>query len=246
MAITGLLLLVTCANVANLMLARANARQKEIMVRLTVGAGRLRLIRQFLTEGVLLALCGGAVGLAIAFWACKSLLTLMSNAGAPFSLSVQPDTRVLLFTLLVSVGTALLFGLTPAWRAVRLRIESMRTRGGSVSRSRLGKTLIVFQIAVSLVLLIGAGLVVRSLENLKNFNPGFNKENVVLFSVAPFTVGYPDNQVDSLYKHMLSRSTEFPAFARQLFPSSALSDDAAGIPSRRSTGPSRPPAKHRP
>ncbi|MGH9438324.1 MAG: ABC transporter permease, partial [Terriglobia bacterium] len=204
MAITGLLLLVTCANVANLMLGRANARQKEIMVRLTVGAGRLRLIRQLMTESVLLAICGGAVALAIAFWACRSLLTLMSHAGASFSLSVQPDTRVLLFTFLVCVGTALLFGLTPAWRAARLKIESMRTHGGSGTRSRLGKTLIIFQIAVSLVLMIGAGLLVRSLENLKNFYPGFNKENVVLFSVAPFTVGYPDNQVDSLYKHMLS------------------------------------------
>jgi predicted permease len=119
MAITGLLLLVTCANVANLMLARANARQKEIAARLTVGAGRLRLIRQFLTESVLLAVCGGALGLVIAFSACRSLLVLMSHAGASLSLSVQPDTTVLGFTLLVSVFTALLFGLAPEWRGQR-------------------------------------------------------------------------------------------------------------------------------
>ncbi len=215
MAITGLLLLVTCANVANLMLARANAREKEIAVRLTLGAGRLRLIRQFLTESVLLAVCGGALGCVIAFWACKSLLRLMSHAGTSLSLSVQPDITVLGFTLLVSVFTALLFGLAPAWRAARLKIESTRNHGGSASRSRLGKALIALQIAVSLVLLIGAGLLVRSLENLKDVYPGFNKENVVLFSIAPVTVGYRDsgyrdNQVVPLYKRLLDRIDRIP------------------------------------
>jgi predicted permease len=215
LAITDLLLLVTCANVANLMLARANARQKEIAVRLTLGAGRLRLMRQFLTESVLLALCGGALGLIAAFWACKSLLVVMLHAGAPLSLSVQPDTRVLLFTLLVCVCTALLFGLAPAWRAARLNIDNTRIHGRSGSRSRLGKTLIVFQIAVSLVLMIGAGLLVRGLENLKDFYPGFNKENVLLFSLAPVTVGYrdsgyQDNQVVPLYKRLLHRIDRIP------------------------------------
>ncbi len=215
LAITSLLLLVTCANVANLLLARANARQKEIAVRLTVGAGRWRLIRQFLTESVLLAACGGALGLFAAFSACRLLLVLMSHAGAPLSLSVQPDTRVLLFTLLVSVCTALLFGLAPAWRAARLKIEGTRIHGSSDSRSRVGKTLIVLQIAVSLVLMVGAGLLVRSLENLKDFYPGFNKENVLLFSVAPTTVGYRDigyreNQVVPLYKRLLARINRIP------------------------------------
>ncbi len=215
MAITGLLLLVTCANVANLMLARADARQNEIAVRLTVGASRLRLMRQFLTESVLLALCGGALGLIAAFWACRSLLVLMSQAGAPLSLSVQPDTTVLGFTLLVSVCTAILFGLAPAWRAARLKIENTRIHGRSGSRSMLGKTLIVLQIVVSLMLMIGAGLLVRSLENLKDFDPGFNKENVLLFSAAPVTVGYrdsgyQDNQVVPLYKRLLGRINRIP------------------------------------
>lgn len=217
MAITGLLLLVACANVANLMLARANARQKEIMVRLTVGAGRLRLIRQFLTESVLLALCGGVLGLIAAFWACRSLLVLMSHAGAPLSLSVQPDIRVLLFTLLVSVGTALLFGLAPAWRAARLKIECTRSHGKSGSRSRLGKALIVLQIAVSLVLMIEAGLLVRSLENLKDFYPGFNKENVLLFSVDPGTIGYNGDQVIPVDKRLLDRINRIPGVRSATF-----------------------------
>ena len=209
MAITGMLLLVTCANVANLMLARAAARQNEIAVRLTVGAGRLRLIRQFLTESVLLAVCGGVLGLVIAFWACRSLLVLMSHAGASFSLSVQPDTTVLGFTLMVSVFTALLFGFAPAWRAARLKVEATRIRGASGSRSALGKALIIFQIAISLVLMIGAGLLVRSLENLKDINPGFNKENVLLFSVDPGMIGYKGDLVP-LYKRLLDQINQIP------------------------------------
>jgi predicted permease len=210
MAITGLLLLVTCANVANLMLARANARQKEIAVWLTVGAGRLRLIRQFLTESVLLAVCGGALGLIAAFWACRSLLALMSHTGALLSLNVQPDTTVLSFTLFICVFTALLFGLAPAWRAAQLKIESVRTQGGSGSRSGLGKALIIIQIAVSLVLIIGAGLLVRSLENLKDFYPGFNKENVLLFSVIPDTIGYKGDQVIPVVKRLLDGINRIP------------------------------------
>lgn len=211
MAITALLLLVTCANVANLMLARANARQKEIAVRLTVGAGRLRLIRQFLSESVLLAVCGGALGLMAAFWACRSLLTLMSRTGALLSLSVRPDTTVLGFTLVISVFTALLFGLAPAWRAAQVSIESTRGHGGSGSRSRLGKALIVMQVAVSLILMIGAGLLVRSLENLKDFYPGFNKDNVLLFSMIPDTIGYKGEQVIPVVRRLLERINRIPS-----------------------------------
>lgn len=217
MDVTSLLLLVTCANVANLMLARANARQKEIAVRLAVGAGRLRLIRQFLTESVLLALCGGALGLVAAFWTCRSLVALMSHAGALLSLSVQPDIAVLGFTLFISVFTALLFGLAPAWRAARLKIESTRTHGRSATHSRLGKALIVIQIAVSLVLIIGAGLLVRSLENLKDFYPGFKKDSVLLFSVDPGTIGYKGDQVIPVDKRLLDRINGIPGVRSATF-----------------------------
>ena len=247
MAITGLLLLVTCANVANLMLARANARQKEIAVRLTVGAGRLRLIRQFLTESVLLAVCGGALGLIAAFGVCRFVLVLMSPAGTPLSLSVQPDAAVLGFTFIVSVLTALLFGLMPAWRAARLNgtstlMENTRGHGGSGSRSRLGKALIILQIAVSLVLTIGASLLVRSLENLKDFYPGFNKENVLLFSIDPGTIGYEGDRVIPVDKRLLDRINQVPGVRSATFSFfSPLSMHGSTLP--KIDGPTPPSVK---
>ncbi|HEY3458398.1 MAG TPA: ABC transporter permease, partial [Bryobacteraceae bacterium] len=222
MGMVGLLLLVTCANVANLLLARANVRQKEIAVRLTVGAGRWRMIRQLLTESALLALCGGAVGLLLAFWASRSLLALMSHSDSPISLSVRPDTTVLGFTLLLSLLTAFLFGFLPTWRATRLNaasalVESTRSTGGDGNRSRLGKTLIALQVAMSLALLTGAGLLARSLENLKNFYPGFNKENVLLLSVNPGVIGYQKNQAARLYQHLLDQITRTPGVRSATF-----------------------------
>jgi predicted permease len=222
MGMVGLLLLVTCANVANLLLARANARQKKIAVRFTVGAGRWRMTRQLLTESVLLAGCGGALGLLLAFWASESLLTMMSHFDSPFSLRVQPDATVLGFTQLVSLLTAVLFGLLPAWRATRLNptsalVESIRISGGTGSRSRLGKVLIISRMAVSLVLLIGAGLLTRSLENLKNLYPGFNRENVLLFTIHPMTVGYKDAQAALLYKHLLDQVGGIPGVRSATF-----------------------------
>jgi predicted permease len=222
MGIVGLLLLVTCANVANILLAHANARQKEIAVRLAVGAGRRRLIRQLLTESVLLALSGGALGLLLAFWSARSLLMLASHSGSPIYLRVQPDATVLGFTLLVSLFTVLLFAVVPAWRATRLNpgsalVEGVRSSGGTAARSGLGKTLIVFQVAVSLVLLIGAGLLTRSLKNLKNFYPGFNKENVLLFSTHSMTVGYNDARSALLYKRLLDQIGAIPGVRSATF-----------------------------
>ncbi len=215
MAVVALLLLVTCANVANLLLARANARQKEIAVRLTIGAGRPRLIRQLITESVLLAGCGGVLGLLFAFGACKLLLVLMAHSRSPISISVQPDARVLAFTLLISLFTALLFGLIPAWQAARLDLtpallQTTRNFGKSGNRSRLGKALVILQVAVSLVLLVGAGLLTRSLANLRDFYPGFNKENVLLFSVNTGMVGYKEAQLVPLYERLLDRIRALP------------------------------------
>jgi predicted permease len=215
MAVVALLLLVTCANVANLLLARANARQKEIAVRLTVGAGRLRLIRQLITESVLLAVGGGGLGLLLAFWAGRSLLVLMSHSRSPISLNVEPDSTVLGFTLLVSILTALLFGIIPAWRSVQLDLTPglvQTTRGSSrvSSGSRLVRPLVILQIAVSLVLMIGAGLLTRSLENLKDFYPGFNKGNVLLLSLDPGMTGYKEAQLVPLYERLVDRFRAIP------------------------------------
>lgn len=215
MAAVALLLLVTCANVANLLLARANARQKEIAVRLTLGAGRWRTIRQLIAESVLLAIGGGILGLLLAFWASRSLLATMSHSDSPISLNVRPDATVLGFTLLVSLFTALLFGFVPAWRAAQLNlssalVESTRTSARGARRSKLSRLLIISQVAVSLVLLIGAGLLGRSLQNLKDFYPGFNKDGVLLLSINPLMCGYNQAQLVPLYRRLLDRFRAIP------------------------------------
>ena len=222
MAVVALLLLVTCANVANLLLARGHTRQREIAVRLAIGAGRRRLIRQLVAESVLLAMGGGALGLVIAFWAGRSLLVLMSDASTPILLDVHPDTTVLIFALSISLFTALLFGIVPAWRAARLDLSSavlqtMRSSIQTGGRSRLGKALVVAQVAVSLVLAIGAGLLTRSLANLKDFYPGFNKENVLLLSLNPLVTGYREDQVVSLYQRLLDRFSSIPGVRSATF-----------------------------
>ncbi|MGH9843762.1 MAG: ADOP family duplicated permease [Blastocatellia bacterium] len=186
MAIVGLVLLIACANVANLLLARAAARRKEIAMRLALGAGRWRLIRQLLTESLLLAALSGALGLLLAQWGARLLLAYLPlERTATFDLA--PDARVLGFTLAVSALTSLMFGLAPALGATRLDLTSSLkgATGGSAGRSRLTphKLLIVTQVALSLFLLVGAGLFVRSLRNLKNLDAGFDRDNVVLFSL---------------------------------------------------------------
>jgi predicted permease len=222
MAVVALLLLVTCANVANLLLARGNSRQREIAVRLAIGAGRGRLIRQLVAESVLLGLGGGALGLLLAFWAGRSLLLLMAHSSAPILLNVRPDARVLIFTLALSLLTALLFGMVPAWRAAQLHLtpaalQSMRSSGKTGVRSSFGNALVVVQVAVSLVLAIGAGLLTRSLVNLQDFYPGFNKENVLLFSVNPLMTGYRENQLVSLYERLLDRFKTIPGVRSATF-----------------------------
>ncbi|HTC32263.1 MAG TPA: ADOP family duplicated permease, partial [Bryobacteraceae bacterium] len=222
MAIVALLLLVTCANVANLLLARGNARQREIAVRLAIGAGRSRLIRQLIAESVLLAIAGGALGLVLAFWAGRSLLLLMAHSRSPVLLDVHPDTTVLAFTLLISVFTALLFGIVPALRAARLdltglALQTTRSPGQAGGRSRLGKALVVVQVAVSLVLTIGAGLLARSLANLKDFYPGFNKNNVLLLTMDPLMTGYPEDQLVPLFERLLDRFTAIPGVRSATF-----------------------------
>src|SRR5262245_38985991 len=187
MAVVGLVLLIACANVANLLLARAASRQKEFAVRLALGAGRTRLIRQLLTESVLLAGLGAAAGILLA-WRLSHLLVLMASTGSePLPLDVTPNARILGFTLLASLLSALIFGTAPAMRAARIEpnasLKSGKGPAQSTSRSRFGKALVVAQVALSLLLLVGAGLFVRNLINLQNLPSGFNQQNVMLFYV---------------------------------------------------------------
>lgn len=213
-AVVAAVLLIACANVANLLLARAALRAPEITVRLAVGAGRWRLIQQLLTESILLALLGGAAGLLFAFWGKSALAAMASRDTSFLPPGIEPSLnwRVLLFTVAVSLLTGILFGLAPAWRATRQDLasglkQSRRTTGAV---SRLSKGLVVVQVALSLLLLIGAGLFIRTLHNLQQVNVGFNQENLLLFSLQPESGGYKDEQQLQLYKELFTRLDNLP------------------------------------
>jgi predicted permease len=191
----GLVLLITCANVANLFLARASSRQKEVAVRLALGASRFRLVRQLLVESLLLSLAGGLLGLAFASWTGDLLIRALPIDNASRVLSADPDLRIGLFAFALALLTGLVFGLVPAWQSTRpdlaptLKNESGSVVGGSVP-FRLRKGLVVAQVALSLLLLIGAGLFSRSLMNLRSLNPGFEADRLLAFSVDPSLNGY--------------------------------------------------------
>jgi predicted permease len=207
MVAVGLVLLIACANIANLLLARATTRQREIAVRLAIGAGRGRLVRQMLTESLLVALAGGALGVLFAAWANGALLAMVSAGPELLPLDVAPDGRVLGLTFLVSLVTALLFGTAQALRATRVELTPAlkEGRGGlsTASRSPLARALIVSQVALSLVLLIGAGLFLRTLVKLAGVDTGFNKEDVLLFGIDPPSVGYKeDSRLVNLYQQI--------------------------------------------
>jgi len=176
-------------------------------VRMAVGAGRRRLVRQMLAESLLLTLMGGALGVLFAWWASEALLVMVSTGPEPLPLKVAPDATVLAFTFVVTCLTALLFGTLPALRATRIdltpALKDSRSPVVSASRSRLSGGLVVSQVALSVVLLIGAGLFLRTLVNLANVDTGFNKENVLLFEIEPQAVGYKeDSHLVNLYQQI--------------------------------------------
>jgi macrolide transport system ATP-binding/permease protein len=215
MVLVGLVLLIACANVANLLLARATVRRKEIAMRLALGAGRARLVRQLLCESVLLATLGGAVGLTFAVWVTHFLLAVISSTGLPISLSAPLDLRVLGFTALVALGTGVLFGFVPAIRATQINLTSDLNAGpgvgaGTRRKPGLGNALVVAQIAASLILMVGVGLFVRTLWALQDVYPGFNVEHVLLFTVEPHLVGYRGARLTNLYKELLESIRELP------------------------------------
>jgi predicted permease len=219
--VVGLVLLIACANVANLLLARAALRGAEISVRLSVGAGRWRLIRQLLTESVLLAALGGAVGVLFAFWGKNALLALADKDTGilPNGVDLSLNWRVLLFTLAVSLLTGVLFGLAPAWRATSQDLatalkQSRRTTGAV---SRVSKGLIVAQVALSLLLLVGAGLFIRTLYNLQRVNLGFNQENLLLFRLQPQHGGYKDERLVQFYQQLFARLDQLPGVRAATF-----------------------------
>jgi predicted permease len=214
MAMVGLVLLIACANVANLMIARSAARQKEMAVRLALGATRGRIIRQLLAESALLSLAGGVLGFLISPWIMRLLADVMPQMDPPLKFLADPNLRVLCFNLAVTAATALLFGLAPAWKAARPDLAStLKDQAGAVAgggQAGWRKVLVAAQVGLSLLLLIGAGLFVRSLNNLKDLNPGFDVAHVLSFSVDPTLNGYQTDRAKLFYKQLTQQLAALP------------------------------------
>ena len=232
MTVVSIVLLIGCANVANLLLARAASREREIAVRFALGASRVRVLRQLLTETVLLTAMGAIAGVLFAKWSSGLLVQLISSGRNPVGLDVPIDARVLLFTTGVATVTGLLFGVAPAWRATRTNPqEAMRAnaRGIVSGQSRLsaGKVLVVGQVALSLVLVVGAGLLLGTFNRLSTMNPGFSSQNVLLVAANMQNAGFNDDQLKRIPEELLQRIRTIPgvkaASASNLTPISGSS-----------------------
>src|SRR5690348_140288 len=228
----GFILLIACANVAGLVLARSATRQKEMAVRLAMGAGRGRIARQLLTESVILAAAGGTLGVLLAVWGVDAITTLVaSGTDQPFPFVVSTDWRVLGFTAATALLTGILFGIAPALRGARVDLtpalkENASSLPGGAGHSgrwlRLGDALVVAQVALSILVLVGAGLLVRTLNNLRNINPGFDTNNVLLFGIDPSLIGYKDAQSAQLYRDLQEKLSAVPGVISASYSGDAL------------------------
>jgi len=220
MLAVGIILLIACANVAGLMLARASSRQKEMTVRLALGAGRTRIVRQVLTESVMLSALGGVLGILFAYWGAHTIISFVSsNQPRPLGFATGIDMRVLGFTIAVSLLTGILFGTVPAFRSARINLTPTLKNGEGSSASlghgrgkwfSMSNALVVAQVALAIVLLVGAGLLVRTLQNLRSIDIGFDSHNILIFSINPELAGYKSAQVDSFYRDLQGRLSETP------------------------------------
>jgi putative ABC transport system permease protein len=217
MAAVAFVLLIACANVANLLLARAASRSKEIAIRTALGAGRARIIRQLLTESLLLSVTGGALGLLFAMWGVDALLASVSdNVPNLLMANVRLDARVLVFTLAASVVTGLLFGLAPAIQVSKSNLNETLKEGGRSgseggARQRVRSFLVVAEVAISLLLLVGAGLLIKSFMNLRQSDLGFDPDNVLTMRIAIPETRYKENgQIENFYRSLLQRVQGLP------------------------------------
>jgi predicted permease len=215
MCMVGLVLLIACANVANLLIARAFMRQKEIAVRLSLGATRRRLVRQLLVESLVLSTAGGLVGLGLAFVLTRGLLRLVPSDGQPLMINAYPDSRILVFTVVLTFLTGIVFGLLPAlrasrpdpWTTLKDTVGSIAGSGGSLF---LRKGLVTAQVALSFLLLFGAGLFVKSLQNLRTTETGIELDNLVTFQLSPALSGYTNERATQFYSQLLERLRSAP------------------------------------
>jgi predicted permease len=220
MCVVGIILLIACSNVAGLVLARAAARQKEMALRLALGAGRVRIVRQLLTESLILASAGGILGILFASWGSHAIVSFVSsNQPRPLTFATGIDLRVLGFTAAVTLLTGILFGLAPAFRGARVDLTPALKEGVGVATGfarrfvkifTISNALVVTQVALAIVVLIGAGLLVRTLQNLRSIDVGFDSNNLVIFNINPALAGYKDTQIDSFYRDLQGRLAETP------------------------------------
>jgi predicted permease len=230
MALTGGVLLIACANVASLLVAKATARHKEIAIRLAMGAGRGRIVGQLLVESLLLSLAGGVAGLLLALWADRVLMAFLPAETLTLKISAIPDLRILGFTLTVSVLTGVLFGLIPALRCTNPNLApTLKDQAGSVIGGgvhvRLRKTLVAAQVTLSLLLLTGAGLFIRSLQNLRDLGPGFRTENLLGFNVDPSLSGYDVASSKVFYQRLTGEIGSIPGVRLCSLASMRILDD---------------------
>ena len=227
MAMVGLVLVIACANIANLLLARAAGRQKEMGVRLALGAGRARIIRQFLAESLLVSFLGAAAGALAAAWGVRALTRMVESVPGTVLLDVRPDWRVLLFTAIIAFGAGALFGLAPAWQSTRLNVsrtlkEFGRGLTAGSSRIGLGKMLVVAQVALSVMLLVGAGWFIRTLENLKNVNLGYPRERMIQVRADFAAAGYSGKRLPLVYERVRDLLTRVPGVQAVSYSSAGL------------------------
>ena len=214
MVVVGVVLLISCANIANLLLARAAVRKKEVALRIALGARRWSLVRQLLTESLILATVAGTAGIALAWWGSRVLVAMASDGPRPLPLDVTPNARILAFSLIASVISALVFGATPALSATRVDLNATLKDGKGPlqgnSQSRIGKALVVAQVALSLMLMVGAGLFVRTLMKLQDIPTGFNAKNATLFQIDTATSGLKESQLANLLVQVEDRVRSVP------------------------------------
>ena len=214
MGLGGLVLLLACANLANLLLARAGARQREMSVRLALGAGRWRILRQMMTESLLLSLLGGVAGLGLAYGVRNAIPRMMSNAWGPPAFSPRFDWRIFGFAAVISIVTGLIFGLAPAWQAARVQVSSSLKEAGQTASRRqrglAGKTIVALELALSMLLVVGAGLFVQTLLQLGRSQLGFQPDHLLLFQLQPPQTHYPGPANIPLYQLLGQRLAAIP------------------------------------
>ena len=248
LALVGLILALACANVAHLLLARASARRRELAVRLSIGAGRLRIVRQLLTESVLLASVGGLVGMFVALWGMRFLTLLLGNGKPDFTLRAEMNWHVLTAAAALSLMTGVLFGLAPALEATRVDLISVLkgTRADRLRplvmlhRIRPGNLLVAFQIAVAVIISVAAGLFVRTLSNLQSVELGFDRHNVLLFQVDAQKAGHDDPEIVDFYGDLRRRLSAIPGVRSVTLSEDSLIRAGTGLPIGVAGAPPRP------